>query len=154
MCVCSYKGHQNEDYKVDSCLTHDDAHVVSGSEDGRVCFWDLVEVCCVSTIIILFMKLPLSLSHSLTHTFSLFSHMRGHTHTHTQGKLIHSFPHVPVPKSSTSGGGRGGAGRCVIYSLAHHPKDSCLLTAGSHGPARVWKKKGWEDEEEKKDEES
>lgn len=32
------------DYKLDSCLTHDDAHVVSGSEDGRVCFWDLVEV--------------------------------------------------------------------------------------------------------------
>jgi WD40 repeat protein len=39
-----YKGHSNADYKVDSCLTQDDAHVVSGSEDGRVCFWDLVEV--------------------------------------------------------------------------------------------------------------
>ena len=46
-CLCiaySYKGHRNEDYKVDSCLTHDDAHIVSGSEDGQVCFWDLVEV--------------------------------------------------------------------------------------------------------------
>lgn len=39
-----YKGHVNNDYKVDSCLTQDDAHVVSGSEDGRICFWDLVEV--------------------------------------------------------------------------------------------------------------
>lgn len=29
---------------MDSCLSHDDAHVVSGSEDGRICFWDLVEV--------------------------------------------------------------------------------------------------------------
>ena len=44
MVVCSYKGHKNNDYKLDSCLTHDDAHIVSGSEDGRVCFWDLVEV--------------------------------------------------------------------------------------------------------------
>ncbi len=42
--VCSYSGHKNSDYKLDSCLSHDDAYVVSGSEDGRVCFWDLVEV--------------------------------------------------------------------------------------------------------------
>ena len=41
---CSYKGHKNQDYKLDSCLSHDDAHVVSGSEDGTVCFWDLIEV--------------------------------------------------------------------------------------------------------------
>ena len=40
----SYKGHSNSDYKLDSCLSHNDAYVVSGSEDGRVCFWDLVEV--------------------------------------------------------------------------------------------------------------
>ena len=42
--LSSYKGHKNSDYKLDSSLSHDDAHVVSGSEDGRVCFWDLVEV--------------------------------------------------------------------------------------------------------------
>lgn len=44
MFVFSYKGHGNAEYKIDSCLTHDDAHVVSGSEDGKICFWDLVEV--------------------------------------------------------------------------------------------------------------
>ena len=44
MPIHSYKGHTNSDYKLDSCLSHDDAYVVSGSEDGRVCFWDLVEV--------------------------------------------------------------------------------------------------------------
>ena len=27
----------------DSLLTHDDAYVVSGSEDGKVFFWDLVD---------------------------------------------------------------------------------------------------------------
>ena len=41
---CRYKGHKNSDYKLDSSLSHDDAHIVSGSEDGRICFWDLVEV--------------------------------------------------------------------------------------------------------------
>ena len=49
VCVCllimfRYKGHVNTDYKLDSCLSHDDGHVISGSEDGRVFFWDLVEV--------------------------------------------------------------------------------------------------------------
>jgi mitogen-activated protein kinase organizer 1 len=38
-----YKGHVNSDYKLDSVLSHTDGHVVSGSEDGRICFWDLVE---------------------------------------------------------------------------------------------------------------
>ena len=44
----------------------------------------------------------------------------------------------------------------MVYSLAHHPKESCLLTAASHGPVRVWKKVGWEteEEEEEKDEET
>ena len=42
--VCSYKGHCNSDYKLDSCLSHDDAHVISGSEDGMILLWDLVEV--------------------------------------------------------------------------------------------------------------
>ena len=30
-------------FKVDCCLTHDDAYVISGSEDGKVYFWNLVE---------------------------------------------------------------------------------------------------------------
>lgn len=35
----SLRGHVNDSAKVDSCLTRGDAHVVSGSEDGRVYFW-------------------------------------------------------------------------------------------------------------------
>lgn len=38
-----YKGHENKAFKMDSCLTNTDAHVVSGSEDGRVFYWDLVD---------------------------------------------------------------------------------------------------------------
>ena len=48
--MCSYKGHSNCDYKIDSCLTHDDAHVISGSEDGKIYFWDLVEVCVYASV--------------------------------------------------------------------------------------------------------
>ncbi len=29
--------------KVECCLTHNDSHVVSGSEDGHLYFWELVE---------------------------------------------------------------------------------------------------------------
>jgi len=41
--LAEYKGHKNEDYKVDSRLSHNDAYVVSGSESGEVFFWDLVQ---------------------------------------------------------------------------------------------------------------
>ena len=46
----SYVGHVNVSYHVGSCFTNTDAYVASGSEDGRIVFWDLVEVsperCC------------------------------------------------------------------------------------------------------------
>ncbi len=51
--VHRYAGHVNSDYKLDSCLSQNDSHVISGSEDGRVCFWDLVEVRCRLNIEIL-----------------------------------------------------------------------------------------------------
>ena len=40
----SYSGHLSSSYKLDSCVSHTDAYIVSGSEDGKICFWDLVEV--------------------------------------------------------------------------------------------------------------
>lgn len=39
-----YVGHKNQKYKLDCCLSERDTHVVSCSEDGKVFFWDLVEV--------------------------------------------------------------------------------------------------------------
>lgn len=39
-----YVGHKNQKYKLDCCLSENDTHVVSCSEDGKVFFWDLVEV--------------------------------------------------------------------------------------------------------------
>nr|XP_033781363.1 WD repeat domain-containing protein 83 [Geotrypetes seraphini] len=38
-----YEGHQNRECKLECCLTEKDTHVLSGSEDGHVYFWDLVE---------------------------------------------------------------------------------------------------------------
>uniref|UniRef100_A0A8D0L195 WD repeat domain-containing protein 83 n=1 Tax=Sphenodon punctatus TaxID=8508 RepID=A0A8D0L195_SPHPU len=38
-----YTGHKNTAYKLDCCLSERDTHVGSCSEDGKVCFWDLVE---------------------------------------------------------------------------------------------------------------
>ena len=40
--LASYQGHKHEHFALGSCLTRDDAHVVSGSEDGRALLWDLV----------------------------------------------------------------------------------------------------------------
>ena len=36
--------------------------------------------------------------------------------------------------------------KCVVYSLAHHHKKPCLLTAGSLGSVAVWKTEGWDRE--------
>lgn len=45
-----YKGHICKSYKSDSCLTNTDAQVVSGSEDGSILFWDLVDGSVLSTV--------------------------------------------------------------------------------------------------------
>ena len=42
--IVRYKGHKGSEYNIDSALTHNDACVVSGSEDGKIYFWELVEV--------------------------------------------------------------------------------------------------------------
>ncbi|KAF9918987.1 WD repeat-containing protein 83 [Lobosporangium transversale] len=39
----AYKGHKNNQYKIRSCLDNSDAHVISGSEDGKIFIWDLME---------------------------------------------------------------------------------------------------------------
>lgn len=39
-----YTGHQNTQYVIDNCLNEKDTHVISGSEDGKIYFWDLIEV--------------------------------------------------------------------------------------------------------------
>ncbi|KAE8734942.1 Detected protein of confused Function [Hibiscus syriacus] len=43
-----YKGHACKSYKMDCFLTNSDAHVIGGSEDGSIFFWDLVDAFVVS----------------------------------------------------------------------------------------------------------
>jgi mitogen-activated protein kinase organizer 1 len=45
-----YRGHKHESYPLSSCLSSCDAYVVSGSEDGKVYIWDLVEGNVVNTL--------------------------------------------------------------------------------------------------------
>ena len=45
LCTLRFFGGKNEDYKLDGLLSHKDSRVICGSEDDRICFWDLVEVC-------------------------------------------------------------------------------------------------------------
>ena len=44
----SYKGHENKDYRIRSALAFIDRYVVSGSEDGHVVAWDLLQAKIVS----------------------------------------------------------------------------------------------------------
>lgn len=38
----TYRGHVNKDYRIFNTFTHTDAHIVAGSEDGKVYFYDFV----------------------------------------------------------------------------------------------------------------
>lgn len=38
-----YKGHKNQVYQVESCMNNSSSEVISGSEDGFVYIWDVVE---------------------------------------------------------------------------------------------------------------
>ena len=46
----SFEGHINKEYKVDSCAMKNDTHVVTGSEDGHIFFWDLIDAKVVKKI--------------------------------------------------------------------------------------------------------
>jgi mitogen-activated protein kinase organizer 1 len=39
----TYTSHVNSDYRIRSCLGLNDAYVVSGSEDGKIYVWDLLD---------------------------------------------------------------------------------------------------------------
>jgi mitogen-activated protein kinase organizer 1 len=46
----SFRGHRQEKYKIDSALSYDDIHVLSGSEDGQVYIWKVLEGTLVRTL--------------------------------------------------------------------------------------------------------
>lgn len=39
----TFKGHSNQSLKLNSCFGKDDKYVLSGSEDGSIWMWDLLE---------------------------------------------------------------------------------------------------------------
>ena len=38
-----YAGHSNKEYKIDSCVSSSDRHILSGSEDGNIYIWNLID---------------------------------------------------------------------------------------------------------------
>ncbi|KAJ1985582.1 hypothetical protein H4R33_003919 [Dimargaris cristalligena] len=38
-----YEGHQSSQFKMECCFSRSGAHVISGSEDGAIWFWDILE---------------------------------------------------------------------------------------------------------------
>ncbi len=40
--LTTFKGHQNEDYRIPSVFGEKDQYIVSGSENGRIYMWDVM----------------------------------------------------------------------------------------------------------------
>lgn len=47
---CSFQGHKQKEYKVESILSNDDAYAITGSEDGKIYIYDVLEGNIVSTL--------------------------------------------------------------------------------------------------------
>lgn len=47
----SYKGHINSGLQVGHCISNDDAYVISGSEDGSLYIWELMEANTVEVLV-------------------------------------------------------------------------------------------------------
>ena len=45
-----YSSHKNTEFKIDCGLMKADAYIYCGSEDGRICFWDIVDSLLVHSI--------------------------------------------------------------------------------------------------------
>jgi mitogen-activated protein kinase organizer 1 len=41
--LSSYKGHKNKEYRIEAALAYTDEYVMSGSEDGQLYAWELVD---------------------------------------------------------------------------------------------------------------
>ena len=67
-----------------------------------------------------------------------------------KGNLVHTLDHVSGKSCGEGGAGQKAETRrpCVVYSLAYHHKETCLLTAGSYGPVKVWKGQEWSQEDD------
>ena len=48
--IYRFTGHKNTQYRIENCFSNDDSIVLSGSEDGMIYAWDLVEAAVVEKI--------------------------------------------------------------------------------------------------------
>ncbi|KAK7068824.1 WD repeat-containing protein 83 [Halocaridina rubra] len=69
--LSQYTGHSSKDYKVESCFSDSDTHVMSGSEDGFVYCWDLVQGTLVNKLAHKGSRIVHSLSHHPSRPFLL-----------------------------------------------------------------------------------
>ena len=53
-----FTGHVNEAYRCRACFGHAEASVVCGDENGQVWAWDLLDVCPLRSIILLYLRIP------------------------------------------------------------------------------------------------
>lgn len=41
--LSEYQGHINKTYQIENCMNNDFSEIISGSEDGNVCIWSLID---------------------------------------------------------------------------------------------------------------
>ena len=125
----------HKSYPVESRFDNTDAFVISGSEDGALHFYDLVEGKTVATYVFLCVCRVCLLRGVLTHngggsgaclTFD----------TYTRGTLKFKKKIKKKKKNRAKEHTR------ALCSLAYHPTEPALLTAGYDGLGLVWSARG------------
>ena len=134
--LSSYSGHQNVKYKLDSRLSNTDAHVLSGSEDGSIHIWELVQVGHFLFVCLFHFFLFFSFFFFLSFCFFFlfFFKFPGNSPFFIPshfflGANFEQAKTVKVLKAHEK----------AVTALSYHPKESLMISGSIDGKIKIWK---------------
>ena len=144
--LSSYSGHQNVKYKLDSRLSNTDAHVLSGSEDGSIHIWELVQVghflfvCLFHFFLSFFFFISFFFfSFFFFLSFFLFLFFNFFLFPGNSPFFIpsHFFLGANFEQAKTVKVLK--AHEKAVTALSYHPKESLMISGSIDGKIKIWK---------------
>ena len=114
--VGRYRGHVSNEFRVECAVCPGDRHLVAGSEDGALHFWDLLSV----RSMLFSLALPLAIGAST----------RNSEHYLLKAQHVQSLAVTPAGGVSRS--------RPVVHSISVHPSDPRLILAATERQALLY----------------
>lgn len=116
-----YRGHKNTNYMLNAQICPDDAYIVSGSEDGRICIWD-ISAATNSPPLQELTPASTTLSKEAMSYTELREHDAAPAVTDGQTKMQNDWG--------------------CAFTIRFHPEQWCFLSCHNDRTLRLWKKPG------------